>query len=104
MIFQICQTFPSKHSCYTVCCHTYIGRSFHARDVVLADRESRIDEYARMVMVEVEIILLTKGRKKLEKVDIESLTQGGQYLFQFGTCVSYKQSQCTCSYRVIIYV
>ena len=57
-----------------------------------------------MVMVEVEIILLTKGRKKLEKVDIESLTQGGQYLFQFGTCVSYKQSQCTCSYRVIIYV
>ena len=34
-----------------------------------------------MVMVEVEIILLPKGRKKLEKVDIESLTQGGQYLF-----------------------
>ena len=40
-------------------------------DVILADRGFMCDEYARMVMAEVKTPPFTRGKKQLEKVDID---------------------------------
>ena len=40
-------------------------------DLIIADRGFTIDEYARMVLAEVKIPPFTKGKKQLEKVDVD---------------------------------
>ena len=40
-------------------------------DVILADRGFTCDEYARMAMAEVKVPPFTKGKKQLEKVDVD---------------------------------
>ena len=40
-------------------------------DIVLADRGFTCDEYAQMAMAEVKIPPFTKGKKQLEKVDVD---------------------------------
>ena len=40
-------------------------------DIVLADRGFTCDEYARMAMAKVKIPPFTKGKKQLEKVDVD---------------------------------
>ena len=40
-------------------------------DVILADRGFTVDEYARMAMAEVKIPPFTKGKKQLEKIDVD---------------------------------
>ena len=43
----------------------------HIGDVVLADRGFTVDEYARMAMAEVKIPPFTKGKKQLEKIEVD---------------------------------
>jgi len=40
-------------------------------DVILADRGFMCDEYARMMMVEVKTPPFTKGKRQLEKVEVD---------------------------------
>ena len=40
-------------------------------DIILADRGFTCDKYARMVMAEVKIPPFTKGKRQLEKVDVD---------------------------------
>ena len=40
-------------------------------DIILADRGFTCDEYARMTMAEIKTPPFTKGKKQLEKVDID---------------------------------
>ena len=44
---------------------------FCVGDVILADRGFTCNEYARMAMAEVKTPPFTKGKKQLEKVDID---------------------------------
>ena len=43
----------------------------HIGDVVLADRGFTVDECARMAMAEVKIPPFTKGKKQLEKIEVD---------------------------------
>ena len=40
-------------------------------DIILADRGFTCDEYARMAMAKIKTPPFTKGKKQLEKVDID---------------------------------
>ena len=44
---------------------------FFTGDVILADRGFTCNEYARMAMAEVKVPPFTKGKKQLEKVDVD---------------------------------
>lgn len=43
----------------------------HIGDIILADRGFTCDDYARMVMAEIKIPPFTKGKKQLEKVNVD---------------------------------
>ena len=43
----------------------------HIGDIILADRGFTCDDYARMVMAEIKIPFFTKGKKQLEKVNVD---------------------------------
>lgn len=43
----------------------------HLGDVILADRGFTCDEYARMAMAQVKTPPFTKGKKQLEKVEVD---------------------------------
>ena len=44
---------------------------FLTGDIVLADRGFTCDDYARMAMAEVKIPPFTKGKKQLEKIEVD---------------------------------
>ncbi len=43
----------------------------HIGDIILADRGFTCDEYARMAMAEIKTPPFTKGKKQLEKIQID---------------------------------
>ena len=49
----------------------YLIISCVAGDTILADRGFTCDEYARMAMAEIKTPPFTKGKKQLEKVDVD---------------------------------
>ena len=50
---------------YFIFCVIFIG------DIIFADRGFTCDDYSRMAMAEVKTLPFMKGKKQLEKVDID---------------------------------
>ena len=60
---------PGK--CIDTMCWVFVTAIFFVGDIILADRGFTCDEYGRMAMAEIKTPLFTKGKKQLEKVNVD---------------------------------